>query len=109
MSTREFMAAKLREYRKAKGMSPKEVGKVIGKSDKTISAWEVGRGQPDADMLVTLCQLFSVNISDFYPDIDQQDEEVITKQNEIRLLRAFRALDSDVQEHVLATIEALAK
>ena len=38
-----------------------EVGKKVGKSGKTVSAWENGRGQPDADMLLILCELYSIN------------------------------------------------
>ena len=107
MSTREFMASKLRDFRKASGMSVVEVGKAVGKSDKTISAWEVGRGQPDADMLVTLCQLYSVNISDFYQD--RSDEITELTADEIRLVNAFRVLDEGQQSTVLTMVEGLAE
>lgn len=104
MSTREYMAAKLREFRKASGMSVIEVGKAVGKSDKTISAWEVGRGQPDADMLVHLCQLYSVDISDFY---HEPNETLILTQDEERLITAYRALDDIQQSTVLGMVEGL--
>lgn len=67
-STREYMARKLKEARKNAGLSVDEVGEAIDKSPKTISAWEVGRGQPDADMLIKLCRLYRVKISDFFGD-----------------------------------------
>ena len=66
MTTHEYLAIKLREYRNAKDLNVDKVGAAIGKSGKTISAWEVGRGQPDADMLVELCKLYGVRISDFF-------------------------------------------
>lgn len=69
MTTREYMAKKLKELRNGKGMSVDEVGERVGKSGKTISAWEVGRGQPDADKLIELCQLFGVSISEFYQEV----------------------------------------
>lgn len=109
MTTREFMAGKLREFRKANGMTVGDVGRAVGKSDKTISAWEVGRGQPDADMLVALCQLFTVDISDFYHDDHGDKEEVTLTSDEERLLKAYRSLDEGQKGHVLGVVEALAK
>lgn len=65
-SVRMQMAAKLKSFRKEAGLNVDQVGEVLGKSGKTISAWEVGRGQPDGDQLIVLCRLFGKRISDFY-------------------------------------------
>lgn len=106
MTTREFMAAKLKEYRKAKGLTAIEVGKAIGRSDKTVSAWEVGRGQPDADMLVTLCKLYSVNISDFYQSDD--DSAISLSPDETHLVETYRLLDDSGRVAVMTLAEGLA-
>ena len=71
VTTREFMARKLRELRNAKNLSAKEVGAAVDRSKKTVYAWESGRGQPDADTLIKLCDLFGVEISEFYDDAPQ--------------------------------------
>ena len=63
---RQNIASGLRRARKAAGLSVNEVGASIGKSGKTISAWEVGRGQPDGDELINLCRILGVPLSDFY-------------------------------------------
>lgn len=60
------MASTLKDCRKRLGMSVDDVGVAIGKSPKTVSAWEVGRGQPDADTLVSLASLYGVSVSSFY-------------------------------------------
>lgn len=104
MSAREFMAKKLREFRKAKGLSVVDVGKAVGKSDKTISAWEVGRGQPDADLLVQLCQLYSVDISDFY---FEGSKTMLVSPDEERLISAYRNLDEHQQTTILGMVEGL--
>jgi repressor LexA len=65
--TRDFIAERLKECRKSKGLSVDEVGEAIDRSGKTVSAWEVGRGQPDADMMIELCRLYGVSIASFYP------------------------------------------
>ena len=40
---RKQLAGKLREFRLRAGLTAKEVGEKIGKSDKTVSVWEHGR------------------------------------------------------------------
>ena len=104
MTTRDFMVAKLKEFRKAKGLKVTEVGKSLGKSDKTISAWEVGRGQPDADMLVALCQLYGVNISDFYQDAPPSIE---LTADESHLVDTYRTLDEPGKKAVITLAEGL--
>lgn len=67
---RAYLAKKLSEIRQSRNENVDEVGKAVSKSGKTISAWEVGRGQPDADSLIKLCKHFEVPISYFYDDGD---------------------------------------
>lgn len=40
-SVKKYMASQLKAARKKKGLSVDEVGEAVGKSGKTISAWEV--------------------------------------------------------------------
>lgn len=63
---RQIIASKLKELRKRAGLNVDQVGDYLGKSGKTISAWEVGRGEPDGDELIALCHLFNAHITDFY-------------------------------------------
>lgn len=107
MTTREYMAKKLHEYRIAKGYSVDVVGAKIGKSGKTISAWEVGRGQPDADKLVELCNLYGVRIADFYSDDVTQG--VSLENDETNLLEAYRELNEEGKRMALSVLAALAK
>ena len=67
---REYLAKKLGEIRRFHNEKVDEVGKAVSKSGKTISAWEVGRGQPDADSLMKLCEHFGVPVMYFYDDSD---------------------------------------
>lgn len=68
MSVRVNIAQGLKRTRKAAGRSVEEVGKLLGLSGKTISAWEVGRGQPDGDQLIAICRFLGARLSDFYGD-----------------------------------------
>lgn len=97
-SFRQNFADTLKRYRKAAGLSCLEVGGIVGKSDKTVDAWEHGRGQPDAEMLLRLCELYNVeSISVFFG----QPVDQISDPNEIALLGLFRQLNSEGQEAVI--------
>lgn len=65
-TARRRIARRLKQLRKERGVSVDELGVAVGKSGKTVSAWEVGHGQPDADAMIKLCRLFGVGIADFY-------------------------------------------
>lgn len=65
-SVKEHMASKLKSARKEKGLSVDQVGEAVGKSGKTISAWEVGRGQPNGDELLTICKLLEISLADLW-------------------------------------------
>lgn len=106
MTTREYMAERLHEFRIDKGLSVDEVGARIGKSGKTISAWEVGRGQPDADKLVELCGVYGRRIADFYSDEVSQGTTLTS--DETNILDAYRSLNYEGQRHALAVLRALA-
>ena len=68
MNQIEYIGKQIRHYRKAKGWSASELGKMVKpeKTESAITSWERGRTQPDGDMLIQLCILFGVDISDFY-------------------------------------------
>lgn len=104
MTTREYMASKLHEFRIARDMNVDEVGAAIGKSGKTVSAWEVGRGQPDADKLVELCLLYGVHIQDFYePTVSDLSDA------EVRILGLYRSLNHIGQSVADAVLSALVR
>lgn len=104
---RRKLASKLQELRKNADMSAKEVGEKIGKSEKTVSAWEHGRGQPDADMLFELCDLYGVkSIAEFFPD--QEEEELSLSFEETELVEIFRKLNKSSKDLLLTTARAYA-
>ena len=106
MLVRSTIAAKLKQFREAAGMTIYEVGEKIGRSGKTVSAWECGRGQPDADMLLQLCALYDVkSISDFYGEAPSFPA---LSSEELRLLSMFGELNEEGREKVFSYIGDLA-
>ena len=103
-NTRENIANKLREARLSAGLNARQVGDLIGKSDKTVHAWENMHGQPDAEMLVKLCQIYGVGIQFFFSE-DLPDPELTPEETE--LLQRFGRLSVEGQGKVLAYINDL--
>lgn len=101
-SGREYLAKSLKEIRQLRGENVDEVGKAVSKSGKTISAWEVGRGQPDADSLIKLCKHFGVPISYFYDDDDFE-----LSADEKALVERYRLLDAQEQKAAMHYLDFL--
>ncbi len=59
--SRETIAKALKRLREQSCLTADQVGALVGKSGKTINAWENNRGQPDADMLLKLCDIYKVD------------------------------------------------
>lgn len=103
---RKILAAKLKECRERAGLTAKEAGAAIGKSEKTVNAWEHGRGQPDADMLFTLCRLYNIeNISVFY---GIKEEPLSLSKEEAELIEHFRSLNAMGKDLLLNTAKTFA-
>ena len=107
---RFVLADRLRSFRERAGMTIYEVGDKIGRSGKTVSAWECGRGQPDADMLIALCRLYGVtNIAELYGETTEQKTPVTENGNGLasEVLNRLMSLTPDEVEKVDAFVQFL--
>lgn len=96
--SRESIAKTLRRLRLQSGLTANEVGALIGKSGKTVNAWENNRGQPDADMLMNLCDLY--NVKDVLSEFREVERNVFTvSHHEKEVVTAYRE-NSDMQPAV---------
>lgn len=87
--SREHIAKVLKELRLKSGLTAKEVGDMIGKSGKTVSAWENNHGQPDAELLIALCDIYEVD--DILKAFREDDVETISlSEHEKTVIIAYR-------------------
>lgn len=54
----------IKTLRKENNMTQLELAQKLNCTDKAISRWETGKGLPDADMLLSLSDVFSVSINE---------------------------------------------
>ena len=52
---------RLKELRKSKKLTQKDLAKVIGTTDDSIFSWEKGRSQPSIEAICALCKYFDVS------------------------------------------------
>lgn len=52
---------RLRELRKGKNLTQKELAKILQVSQQTIGSWEVGRAEPNTDVINSIADFFNVS------------------------------------------------
>ena len=115
LKLREYIAQKLRQLRQKSGLTASEVGKLVGKSGKTVNAWENNHGQPDAEILIKLCDIYKVDdiLSEFReglpeplsPIRDIQKKKLIQNYDTLNSLGRAKLLDysDDLAESIKYT------
>ena len=61
-----FFGDRIRDARKAAGLTQRQLADSLGVSNTSISNWEKGLSRPDADMIQKLCQLLCLQPNYFY-------------------------------------------
>lgn len=74
----------LRNLRKAKGMTQKQVAEKLGVLPKTVSKWETGHGFPDTSLLADLSKLLGVSIDTVLSGALSPNAEEVGNFNKIR-------------------------
>lgn len=89
--SREYIASVLKRLREKSGLTADQVGEMIGKSGKTVNAWENNRGQPDAEILMQLCSIYNVKniLNEFNPNSERDD--IVLSEHEKALIIAYRS------------------
>ena len=64
MEMEQTFGQRLKNYRKAKGLTQQELAEKIGVSDKTVSRWESDGGYPDVPTLAPLARALGVTVDD---------------------------------------------
>lgn len=109
----KYFIAQLRACRKNAGLSTSQVAEKVNRSKSAVEAWESGRSQPSADILILLCKLYEVDVTAFFPPEVTQDSfqsiESIPKQLDDPILLELIDLWSDMDQRGRDAIMALAR
>lgn len=104
MKELSYLAIRLKEARKNANMSAADAGALLDRSDSTIYAYESAMAEPSAEQLLKLCRAYGVEISYFYPPEYSKPGRGLTTEEQ-RLLDAFRKMEPDRRQLVLALLD----
>lgn len=79
---KENFAIKLRELRKASGMTQEQLAAEFGVSVQAVSKWETAASYPDIELMPRIADLFGVSLDELLRDV--KDEKNIEADEEIR-------------------------
>jgi transcriptional regulator with XRE-family HTH domain len=105
---------KIREYRKKKGITMKELGKAVGVSESTISLYETGKHEPDLLTIGRIADFLGVTVDDLLGRTDDGSStdhwpsairERLRRDPAYRLL--FDAAENAKPEHLRAAAAML--
>jgi len=97
---RENVRENIKKYREKIGLTQRQLAERIGIDPSTVAYWEMGRGAPNADTLVLLCDIFQVRPAVLMGVVD----EFASKQTEAE---AFMALYNAAPPEVRLAVDSL--
>lgn len=114
MRTKDEIAKVLKDYRKKTGLSATEVVNKLSLYDRTVSpktlyGWESGHSQPDADILLLLCNIYGINdiLRAFGYSTPKESDTITTLPEKAKLLNKLEQLDEDKCKLISAYIDGL--
>lgn len=76
VDTKNYIAAKIKEYRKLRGLTQKELGEKIGVKHNTISSYENGTNEPEQDLLFKIANALNISINDLFPETTSKGVQI---------------------------------
>lgn len=73
------IGSKIKQLRKNKKMTQKELGHLLGVGHTTVSSYEVGRIAPDQDLLFNIAGIFNVKVDDLFPASHTEPNDTLEK------------------------------
>ena len=77
----DYMNNRIRELRKKKGITMKQLGEVVDLAESTISQYETGKREPDNETLLKISEYFEVTVG-YLIGAEEAIEKAPTKPGE---------------------------
>ena len=97
------MIKMLRELRKQKGITMKQLGEIVDAAESTISQYETGKREPDYETLLTFAAYFGVSVDYLLLGEDKNSGQKEVSDADIKFaLFGDREINDEVFEEVKA-------
>ena len=103
-----FIGNKIKEYRKLKGLTQKELAKTVGMGDTTIANYEKGLRTPKKNTMFALAKAFNIPIDDLFPPIKKSKQSKLTNDPRQELLLSnYNLLNDNYKDELIEVSETL--
>ena len=104
-TTKELLGARIKELRKAKGLSQSQIAENIGIDPKHLSRIEVGNSYPSLDGLERIAKVLDVEIKDLFEfghlerrkEVEKHISKLLKETDENNLRLIFKVIRSIVR------------
>lgn len=101
----DTMGKRIAFYRKRKKIQQKELAHILNlKSDGTVSQWEADITSPKPAMMLELCKVLDISISDLFGV--EENKGQLTKEEE-KLLASYKDLNEEGKEKLFDLADLL--
>ncbi len=94
----------IKNARLAKGLTQRQLGDKIGKSNNVLTNWEKGTNSPDVDMIESLCTILEIPVSEMFPQKKEFVSDGLTHVEQ-NLIKNWRKLFPEDQAKIMGMIE----
>lgn len=100
-------ASRLKEFRKASGLTQEQIALELGFTKAAVSAWELGNNEPSIAALKVLRDLLGVSVDELVGESSDRSNggNVILSAKEKQLIQLFRKLHPSKRTALLSLLD----
>lgn len=93
-----MLSERIKELRNSFGWTQAQLAEKLKVSQRTIGSWEVGRAEPNADMIITLATLFEVSADYLLGNTDKKHYYDLTEKDERDIQKELQSMIDDLKQ-----------
>lgn len=95
----------IKNARDKKGLTQRQLGAILGKSNNVITNWEKGENSPDVSMIESLCSILDIPACEMFPSSEKESSVGLLTDMERNLIHNWRRLSKEDQAKIIGMIE----
>ena len=96
-----YVGNRIREERKKKRLSQRELGEKIGVKHNTISMYENAANSPEQDSLFKIAQALEIKVDDLFPPFEISSKETDDFERALKMTKDFNIEDMNLLKHLI--------
>ncbi len=99
----------IRQLRKEKKLTQKDIAEKLNISDKTVSKWETGNGLPEVSLMLPLCNLLGISVNELLSGekLDEKQYQQKAEENFIKILDNKKQALRQLVSMIISTVTTI--